>query len=171
MIVTVSDTAIWKGAVMSVLLGQERVEADITALASPGGRRPSHLCRLIVALWSGVSAVAFLAPGTADAHDPNRPELNAWFKSLKNKAGEPCCDGGDGEHAKAEWDMAKRGYKVLLKHPQRPNEPGQWFDVPYSFVIDQPNLSGVAMVWWWPSYAVDGSMTPKWRCFIPGGGS
>ena len=34
------------------------------------------------------SAVAFLGIGTAYRHDPKRPELNAWFKSLKNKAGE-----------------------------------------------------------------------------------
>jgi hypothetical protein len=173
MFVTVdeSNTGIGRGAVVSALLGQKRVEVDIKMLTSPGGRRPTHLCRLIVALMGGVSAAAFLALGTAYAHDPNRPELNAWFKSLKNKAGEPCCDTGDGEHAEAEWDMAKGGYKVLLKHPHRPNEPGQWFDVPYSAVIDQPNLGGVAMVWWWPSYSMDGSMTPKWRCFIPGAGS
>jgi len=155
---------------MSAILGQKRVEADIEISTGPGGRKPAHLRRLIVTLLAGVSA-AFLALGTALAHDPNRPELNAWFKSLKNKAGEPCCEGGDGEHAKAEWDMAKAGYKVLLKHPHRPGEPGQWFDVPYSVVIDQPNFSGVAMVWWWPSYGIDGSMTPQWRCFIPGGGS
>jgi hypothetical protein len=149
-------------AVVSALLGQKRVEVDITMLTSSGGRRPTHPWRLIVALMGGVSAVAFLALGTAYAHDPNRPELNAWFKSLKNKVGEPCCDTGDGQHAEAEWDMAKGGYKVLLRHPHRPN------DVPYSAVIDQPNLSGIAMVWWWPSYSMDGSMTPKWRCFIPG---
>jgi hypothetical protein len=49
--------------------------------------------------------------------------------------------------------MAKSGYRVLLKHPHRPNEPGRWFDVPNSVVIDRQNLSGIAMVWWWPSYA------------------
>jgi hypothetical protein len=96
-----------------------------------------------------------------------RPELNAWFKSLKNNAGEPCCDGGDGQYAEAEWDISKNGYRVLLKHPHRPNEPGQWFDVPNSVVLNRQNLSGRAMVWWWPSYA-DGRMTPLWRCFIPG---
>ena len=70
---------------MSALLGQKRVEVDITMLTSPGGRRPTHLCRLIVALMGGVSAVAFLALGTAYAHDPNRPELNAWFKSSRTR--------------------------------------------------------------------------------------
>jgi len=126
--------------------------------------------RATEALMIGLGAVAFLGTGSAYSHDAKRPELNAWFKSLKNKAGEACCDTGDGQHAEAEWDMAKGGYKVLLKHPHRPDEPGQWFDVPYSAVIDQPNFSGIAMVWWYPSYGGDGRMTPMWRCFIAGAG-
>jgi hypothetical protein len=146
---------------VSAFLKQERVvgDAQVKMLPSP-----------IVALMIGLSAVAFLGISTAYPHDPKRPELDGWFKSLKNKAGEPCCDAGDGQHAEAEWDMARGGYKVLLKHPHRPNEPGQWFDVPYSAVIDQPNVSGIAMVWWWPSYGIDGRMTPMWRCFIAGAG-
>jgi hypothetical protein len=118
----------------------------------------------------GLIAVACLGIGPAYPHDPMRPELNAWFKSLKNKAGVACCDLGDGQHAEVEWDMARRGYKVLLKNPQRPDQSGQWFDVPYAVVIERPNLSGMAMVWWWPIYDTDGTMTPRWRCFIPGAG-
>jgi hypothetical protein len=138
-------------------------------MTSFNGRRPARLYRLIAARAMGLSAVAFLGISTAYPHDLMRPELNAWFKSLENKAGERCCDTGDGQHVEAEWDMAKGGYKVLLKHPHRPTEPGQWFDVPDSAVIDQPNLSGIAMVWWSPSYdSRDGTMTPMWRCFIPG---
>jgi hypothetical protein len=156
---------------VSAIFKQQRVlDAKITISLGPYAGGPTRLYRSFVALMIGLSAVAFLEIRTANSHDPQRPELNTWFKSLKNKVGEPCCDGGDGQHAKAEWDMAKGGYKVLLKHPHRPNEPGKWFDVPYSVVIDQPNLSGVAMVWWWPSYGNDGRMTPKWRCFIPGAG-
>ena len=131
------------------------------------GRR---LYRLIVCMM-GLSAVTFLGIGPTYPHDPLRPELRAWFQSLKNKTGEPCCDTGDGQPAEVEWDMAKGGYKVLLKDPQRPTELGQWFAVPYSVVIDQPNLSGIAMVWWSPSYdSIDGSMAPILRCFIPGPG-
>ena len=137
---------------------------------TPNGRRPARLYPTIAALTVGLGVAGFFHIGTACPHDPNRPELNAWFKSLKNKAGQPCCDSGDGQHAQAEWDMAKSGYRVLLKHPHRPNEPGKWFDVPYSTVIDQPNMSGIAMVWWWPFYDIDGSMTPMWRCFIAGTG-
>jgi hypothetical protein len=137
---------------------------------SPNAGGPTRLYRSIVALVIGLCTAAFLGIVKAYPHDPKRPELNTWFKDLKNKAGVPCCDTGDGQHVEAEWSMAKGGYRVLLKNPQRPNEPAQWFDVPYSAVIDQPNLSGVAMVWWSPSYALDGTMTPRWRCFIPGAG-
>jgi hypothetical protein len=139
-------------------------------MTSSSGRPPTRLYRLIVARMMGLSAVAFLGISTASPHDLMRPELNTWFKSLQSKAGDWCCDFGDGQHVEAEWDMVKGGYRVLLKHPHRPTEPGQWFDVPYSVVIDQPNLSGIAMVWWSPSYAIDGAMTPMWRCFIPGPG-
>jgi hypothetical protein len=157
---------------VSAFFRQERVvgDAQVRMLPSSNGDGPTRLYRSFVALMIGLSAVAFLGIGTANSHDPKRPELNAWFKNLKNKVGEPCCDTGDGQHAEAEWDMAKGGYKVLLKHPHRPNEPGQWFDVPYSAVIDQPNLSGIAMVWWSPYDSIDGRMTPIWRCFIPGPG-
>ena len=131
--------------------------------------RPVHLYRLI-ARAVGLCTVTFIGINTAYPHDLMRPELNAWFKSLKNKAGEPCCDSGDGQRAEADWDMASNGYRVLLKHPHRPSEPGQWFDVPNSVVLNRPNLSGMAMVWWSPIYSTDGGMTPKWRCFIPGPG-
>ena len=132
------------------------------------GSRPTCPHRLVVAGMMGLSAVTFIGISTAYPHDLMRPELNTWFKSLTNKAGERCCDTGDGQHVEAEWDMAKGGYRVLLQHPHKPTEPGQWYDVPYSVVIDQPNISGIAMAWWTPSYDIDGSMTPKWRCFIPG---
>ena len=107
--------------------------------------RPPRLYRWIVARMMGLSAVALLAGSAAYPHDMMRPELNTWFKSLKNKAGERCCDKGDGQHVEAEWDMTKRGYRVLLKHPHRPTEPGQWFDVPYSVVI----ASRTSAAWRW----------------------
>jgi hypothetical protein len=111
-----------------------------------------------------------LPEGSAYSHDHLRPDLKEWFKSLKSKSGVACCDDGDAEHAEATWDMARGGYKVFLKNPVHPKESGRWFDVPDDAVVKQPNLSGVAMVWWYPSYAVDGTMTPVVRCFIPGAG-
>ena len=153
---------------MSAIVEQKCV-AGATQVEVPSGPRGGRrLYRAIAALMMGLSF--WLGIGTAHPHDPQRPELNRWFKSLKSKAGEPCCDTGDGEHAEVQWDMARRGYKVLLTNPQKPNESGQWFDVPYSALIERPNLSGIAMVWWSPSYDINGIMTPKWRCFIPGAG-
>jgi len=135
------------------------------------GNRAPRFYRSTGARTIALSTIVFLSTSTAYSHDPKRPDLDAWFKNLKNKSGKRCCDTGDGQHVEAEWDMAKRGYKVLLKHPHRPTQPGKWFDVPDSVVIDQPNLSGIAIVWWFPIYNyVDGSMTPEIRCFIPGPG-
>ena len=140
-------------------------------MASSNGIRAPRLHRSIVARTIAMSTVAFLGTSTAYSHDPKRPDLDIWFKTLKNKLGEHCCDTGDGQHVEAEWDMAKGGYKVLLKHPHRPTQPGRWFAVPDSVVVNQPNLSGIAMVWWFPIYNDrDGSMTPQMRCFIPGPG-
>jgi hypothetical protein len=93
--------------------------------------------------------------------------LKPWFQSLKSKSGAACCDDGEAEHAEA---VAKGGYKVFLKNPWNPEGSGKWFDVPDHAVVEQPNLNGPAMVWWYPSYGLDGTMTPLVRCFIPGAG-
>jgi hypothetical protein len=107
---------------------------------------PWRIFSLIVAL----GAAALFAKDLAHSHDHLRPDLKAWFKSLKSKSGVACCDDGDAEHVEATWDMAGGGYKDA--------------------VVKQPNLNGVAMVWWYPAYEVDGTMTPVVRCFIPGAG-
>ena len=103
-------------------------------------------------------------------HDHEKPELKAWFKSLKSKSGAACCDDGEAEHAEPVWDMTKGGYKVFLKNPANPEESGHWFNVPAHAVVEQANLNGVATVWWSPFYDINGAMTPVVRCFIPGAG-
>jgi hypothetical protein len=118
-----------------------------------------------------VAAVVGLGPiALADGHDHNRPDLKTWFQSLKSVSGVACCDDGEAEHAEAAWDMARSGYKVFLRNPRKANESGKWFDVPDHAIVKQPNLNGFAMVWWYPFYDVDGTMTPQVRCFIPGAG-
>jgi len=42
--------------------------------------------------------------------------------------------------------------------------------VPDEALIEKPNRLGYAVVWYYPSYEVDGRMTPKIRCFLPGAG-
>jgi hypothetical protein len=153
--------------ILVVTKNQSAVLAERLALH---GRAMMRSYLMLLALVIGLGAVPLLGVRLAHAHDHQRPDLEAWFQSLKSKSGNPCCDGSDPEHAEAEWDFAKAGYRVFLKNPKRPNEAGQWFDVPDSAVVERPNLNGIAMVWWHPSYDIDGKMTPKWRCFIPGAG-
>jgi hypothetical protein len=63
------------------------------------GSRPTSPHRFVVARMMGLSAVTFIGISTAYPHDLMRPQLNAWFQSLTNKAGELCCDTGDGRPA------------------------------------------------------------------------
>lgn len=109
------------------------------------------------------------------AHDHRRQDLGEWFRSLKSKSGTACCDNGDAEHAEAEWDTGRNGYRVYLRNPQ--TGQGWWYDVPDSAMIEGPNKEGIAMVWWTPTYSngkiavgADGRMAVNWRCFIAGGG-
>jgi hypothetical protein len=77
------------------------------------GNRAPRFYRSTVARTIALSTIVFLSTSTAYSHDPKRPDLDTWFKNLKNKSGKRCCDTGDGQHVEAEWDMAKHGYKVL----------------------------------------------------------
>lgn len=107
---------------------------------------------------SKILAVILIAMcGPALAHDHAKPELNNWFLSLRNKNRVPCCDGSDAKRLDdVDWESRDGHYRVKLN--------GEWVDVPDDAVIEQPNLSGPAMVW--PMYKDDGHMVP--RCFIPG---
>jgi len=98
------------------------------------GRQMACPYRLSAARIMGLTAGVLLGISTGSPHDMRRPELNTWFKNLKNRAGVRCCDDGEAQHVEAVWDMTKGGYRVLLKHPHRPTEPGQWYDVPSSVV-------------------------------------
>ena len=97
----------------------------------------------------------------ANAHDPNRPELNHWFESLKSGKG-PCCSNADGiAVASPDWESRGGGYRVRLY--------GQWWDVPPEAVIVGPNLTGRTIAW--PVYEyIDGmpARVTDIRCFIPG---
>ena len=67
---------------MSALFKQDRVlgDAKVKILPNPNVGEPTRLYRSLVALMIGLSALSFLEIGTANSHDPKRPELNAWFK-------------------------------------------------------------------------------------------
>jgi hypothetical protein len=101
----------------------------------------------------------------AVAHDDGRyqdtdPGIKAWVKGLTDKSGKGCCDTADGYPAEVEWDSDTGRYRVFIA--------GAWRDVPDETVIKTPNRLGYAVVWYYPSYEIDGQMTPKIRCFLPG---
>jgi len=89
------------------------------------------------------------------AHDHSRPDLNAWFDSLKSGKG-PCCSVADGTAiADADWESTRGHYRVRIE--------GEWYDVPDDAVITEPNRVGRTMVWPIKGW---GGMTI--RCFMPG---
>ena len=114
-------------------------------------------------------ATAFAAllylTSVALAHDDGRyrdvdPGVKAWVKGLTDKSGTGCCDTADGYPTEAEWDSDTGRYRVQIE--------GAWYDVPDEALIEAPNRLGYAVVWYYPTREIDGRMTPKIRCFLPG---
>jgi len=102
-----------------------------------------------------VVAVMLSTFAMARAHDQERPELNAWYESLRSGKG-PCCDGSDAKRVDdADWESKDGHYRVRID--------GEWVDIPREAVVDGPNRAGRTMVW---PYYKDGH--PKARCFMPG---
>ena len=102
-----------------------------------------------------ILAVMLSTSTIAHAHDHARPELNAWYESLRSGKG-PCCDGSDAKRVDdADWENRDGHYRVRID--------GEWVDVPREAVVDGPNRAGRTMVW---PYYEDGH--PKARCFMPG---
>ena len=94
------------------------------------------------------------------AHDPEHPELNAWFDSLRSTKG-LCCSFVDGfAVSDVDWESKDGHYRVRLE--------GRWIDVPDDAVVTEPNRAGRTMVW--PYTADRGTDHPSTeiRCFMPG---
>ena len=83
---------------------------------------PLNVRATTLSMIVGLVAVALAPSSPAFSHDHERPELKAWFKGLKSKAGAACCDDGEAEHAEAVWDMVKRRLQGL---PEKSGEPGR----------------------------------------------
>ena len=134
------------------------------------GRQMACPYRLSAARIMGLTAGVLLGISTGSPHGHEATRTEHLVQESQEQGGRVrCCDDGEAQHVEAVVGHDQGGYRVLLKHPHRPTEPGQWYDVPSSVVLNQPNLNGMAMVWWSPSYdSRDGSMTPVWRCFLPG---
>lgn len=94
----------------------------------------------------------------ARAHDRERPELDAWYRSLHADNGATwCCDGSDAAHlADVDWESKDGHYRVRID--------GMWWDVPEGAVITAPNRDGRTIVWMNGGYR---GLTGV-RCFMPG---
>ena len=103
------------------------------------------------------------------AHDKHHPELSAWFKSLADSHGTPCCDGSDATRIEdVDWQtICEAGtgechYQVRLE--------AKWWDVPPTAVVQSGNRVGPALVW--PVYYGDhDKIAVLIRCFLPGAGT
>ena len=81
------------------------------------------------------------------------PDIRQWFNTLHSKKG-LCCADADGYDA--QWDTLDGQYRVF--------SPDGWVVVPTEAVVEVPNKSGVAKVWW----ETGRGGTRGVRCFLPG---
>lgn len=109
---------------------------------------------VVFALFTAACSVSCVYP-----HDRVHPELDGWFMSLQSKGKVPCCDGSEAMRIEdADWDSKNGHYRVRLE--------GEWVDVPDEAVIEEPNRSGLTLVW---PYYKDGKLNQV-RCFVAGAG-
>jgi hypothetical protein len=122
----------------------------------------------------GVPGLALFCAGyAAHGHDHNRPDLDAWYPTLRSGKGS-CCDGPgtDALHLRdADWTIENGHYRVRIPkdgaafHAAIVGEEVDtvWVDAPDDAIIDAPNRDGTTLVW--PIY---GYLLPSVRCFLPG---
>jgi hypothetical protein len=117
---------------------------------------------VVVLLILTVAAAASAAARDYGQYRNADPAMRKWIQELKDKSGQGCCDTADGHPAEYEWNIASNGYKVRIE--------GDWYNVPATAVIDEPNRLGYATVWYWWSWELDGRKVHHIRCFLPGAG-
>ena len=119
--------------------------------------RLSSLAVTIVALSMLLSIPAHVS-ARDNGQYANSP-LKAWFDRLASGKG-LCCSFADGVSVEnVDWDSQNGNYRVRIK--------GQWFVVPETAVVTEPNKFGPAVVW--PYQDADG--VTQIRCFLPGAGA
>ena len=107
-----------------------------------------------------IIVIFLLLCSPALAHDPEHPELNAWFDSLRSAKG-LCCSFADGFAVNdVDWESKGGHYRVRLE--------GGWIDVPDGAVITEPNRAGRTMVWPYTADRGTDHQHTEIRCFMPG---
>jgi hypothetical protein len=103
-----------------------------------------------------------LVPSHVSARDDGRytgSPLKAWFDQLASGKG-LCCSFADGVSVEdVDWDTQDGRYRVRMQ--------GQWFVVPESALVTEPNRFGPAVVWPYQ----DAAGATQIRCFLPGAGA
>ncbi len=144
-----------------------------------------------------ILALAFAALPAA-ARDDGRyagSKLKPWFDSLKDKNGQRCCADADGATVKdVDWtavdvQRCRRTPALSFEKLDAGEYAGtfcvryknEWWIVPQSALIEEPNRFGPAIIWPVCSskHSVSGADACKdeestllfMRCFIPGAGS
>jgi hypothetical protein len=103
-----------------------------------------------------------LVPNRVSARDDGRyadAPLKTWFDKLASGKG-LCCSFADGVSVEnVDWDTQDGRYRVRMQ--------GQWFVVPDTALVTEPNRFGPAVVWPYQ----DGNGVTQIRCFLPGAGA
>jgi hypothetical protein len=106
--------------------------------------------------------LTLLVPGQLRARDDGRfadSPLKPWFDRLASGKGF-CCSFADGFSVQdVDWDSQEGHYRVRIY--------GQWFVVPDTAVVTEPNRFGPAVVWPYN----DRYGNTQIRCFMPGAGT
>jgi hypothetical protein len=103
---------------------------------------------------------ALLIPAAAIAFDRGQwghdGATSAWFRSLRNGNGTPCCDYADGTRIEdPDWRELENGaYEVFAA--------GRWVTISPDRVVDPDGRRVGYAILWWP----DGWPEPS--CFLPG---
>lgn len=106
-------------------------------------------------LWSLIPP-AHSTERYADQYKDTPPHIQQWYKDQKSPAtGGLCCNEADG--VSAEEDIRQGHY--WTRWGSTP-----WMPVPDEVVINTPNPTGAAVVWWF----VQQQGNPGIRCFAPG---
>ena len=123
-----------------------------------GGHDSRALVRfgwLMVIVWVAVLIFSFRA--RADYDGPVSPEIQQWFRTVKNADGQYCCDGTEVAHV-SDYQWRGDHFDVIVD--------GATYHVKPQAVSPERNRLGDALVWFYPRGATRTDDTL--RCFLRG---
>ena len=132
----------------------------------PTGRRDfDRLVRFSVVLTiMALAAIVLLAPRARANYDgPTTPEIEAWFKTVRNGAGQYCCDGTEVVHV-TDYQWQGDHFDVVAD--------GVTYHAAGKQITTEPNRLGEPLLWFYPVRDEHGAPIPRsdanLRCFMRG---